>query len=122
MRKLETLWDFKTARFRVLVNAVEDDITDLSWDEDGSVKAGLDSGKLVKFGVVCTVYLVGREVGSDSIWGCVYESYSAFVDHRGIKAHSPKSGSYFSDVVREAIADARRVVTSFKLVHLREVL
>lgn len=107
--------------------AVEDNDLDLSWDEDGSTRAGLESGKFCSFGVVVTVYCRGSKVGEDSLWGCIYESPRAFMDHLGIKHYSPKPGtipegqcgSYFADLIRGAIAEARKSVVDFKSVYVR---
>jgi hypothetical protein len=101
----EIVWVFKTARFRVALEVFPDDDLDLSWDDDGSIREGLENGHYVAFVAKVAVYLDGHEIGSDYLGGCVYESVEQFRDHVGCKAKG--YGSYFSDMVREAIKDAR---------------
>lgn len=79
-----TIWKFETARFRVEVEARSDWDCDLSWDGDGSTRESLESGDLVAFQAVATVFLDGVEVGSDSLGGCIYSDIDAFRDHIGI--------------------------------------
>lgn len=107
---------------------MEDSDVDLSWDDDGSVRAGLESGRFQHFGVVATVYCRGSEIGSDSLWGCIYESPRDFMDHVGIRHYSPKPGvipegqcgSYFSNMVRIAISEARKSLSTLRSVYLRQ--
>ncbi len=123
MRTIEQIRRFKTRNFSVHVNAVEDSDIDLSWDDDGTVMAGLESGRFQAFGVVVTVYCRGAEVGTDSLWNCIYESPRAFMDHVGIKpkgrADGRNYGSYFSDMVRTAIGQARKHVADFRSIRVR---
>lgn len=106
----ETVWEFKTARFRVAFEIEPEDDLDLSWDETGEVREGLESGLYVAFVAKLAVYLDGREVGADYLGGCIYESPEAFRDHVGSKAKG--YGSYFSDMVREAIKEARQTLAA----------
>lgn len=102
----ETFWTFETARFRITLEALPEYDLDLSWDDDGSTREGLESGLYVAFVAKVAVYLDGQEVGADYLGGCIYESVEAFRDHIGCKAKG--YGSYFSDMVRQAIQEARR--------------
>jgi len=115
--------EWKLRNFTVRVRAEEDNDLDLSWDEDGRVRASLESGKFMAFGVVVTVFCRGAEVGQDSLWNCIYESPRAFMDHLGIREHNRQTGhncgSYFSDMVRNAISEARNSVADFKTVYVR---
>jgi hypothetical protein len=108
MTHWENIWSCETPQFRVAYDVAPDDDLDLSWDDDGSTREGLESGKYVAFiaRVQVTHKDTGAELGADYLGGCIYESPEAFIDHRGIKAH-PGVGSYFSDMVRSAVAQAR---------------
>jgi hypothetical protein len=125
MRKLETIWEFKTKNFRIEAESVEDYDVDLSFDETGEVRRKLENGDFVSFGVVVTVYANGSEMGESSLWGCIYEDFKSFVDHRGLRAQERKLqkernqpnlriGSYFSGMVREAITEARKSIEAIK--------
>lgn len=112
MDVLQELRTFKRGQFTVTAHAVVDYDIDTSFDETGEVQQKLDSGEYSGFGVIVTVeHDQLGEVGSDSLWGCIYESYDAFMDHKGIRALSRKDncnyGSYFSDLISGAISEAR---------------
>lgn len=125
MRTIETIRTIKAGRFSVRVTAVEDNDLDLSWDDDGSARAGLESGELMHFGVVATCYLDGRELANDSLWQCIYKTPADFMDHIGLKAKSRADGrnygSYFSDMVRNVCRDARIAVSDMAAIKLRPV-
>jgi len=118
---LGTIREFKTKNFTVRVTAEEDWDTDLSWDEDGSVRKGLESGEFIAFQVSATVYYRGREVGADYLGGCIYKSIEEFMDHKecgkqnreyAAKGDPGRCGSYFSGMVHEAIKQARKELTA----------
>ena len=99
----ECLWTFSTKNFTVkwYVSPCED--LDLSWDDDGSIREGLLEGRYVAFDCEIAVYLRGLKIGADYLGQCIYENAVDFrTDHIGSK------GSYFTDMVREAIRDARQ--------------
>jgi len=100
----ENIWQFHTANFRIDYDVTEEDDLDLSWDEDGSARAGLESGKYVAFQARVAVWYDGDIIGSDYLGGCIYEKPEDFIDHRGSKK---QYGSYFSDMVSSAIKEAR---------------
>jgi hypothetical protein len=83
-QSLGTIREFETENFRVVIDAIEETDLDLSWDEDGSQREGLDSGRLIAFCARARVILkeTGQELGSDYLGGCIYESLRAFEDHR----------------------------------------
>ena len=111
------MYEFKTKNFSIVMHAEEDYDIDLSFDEDGSVRKGLETGEFIAFGVVCTVYYRGMEVGQDSLWGCIYRNLEEFRDHFGCK---PKGyGSYFSDMIRESIREARKTINTLQTIRLR---
>lgn len=110
MNTIATIREFKTANFLVSVRAVEDNDFDFAhWDEKlaAETQEKLNNGKLVLFGVIATVThrTTGAELGKDSLWGCVYESLAAFMDHRACgvqnreyatKGVEGRCGSYFA--------------------------
>ena len=101
------IWSFETKNYRV-VYAVEPEYDlDLSWDISGATRKGLDSGQLVAF--VAHVYVIHKPTGimlGDAYLGeCVYETPEAFIDHRGARGIY---GSYFVDMIRVVIENARK--------------
>jgi hypothetical protein len=52
------------------------------------------------------VYYRGQEVGADYLGQSIYENVSDFRDHIGMNTRG--HGSYFSDMVRGAVAEARK--------------
>lgn len=135
MRTIETIREFNTANFSVRVVAVEDNHFDFSnWDEElhAETQAKIDSGNLMLFGVIATVThrATGAELGEDSLWGCVYESPAAFMDHRACGVQNReyaargvegRCGSYFTDMVSEAIDQARKSLKGLCAVKVRTV-
>ena len=122
---LETIREFKTRNFTVRAVAVEDFDLDLSFDATGETLRELERGNLVSFGVVVTVFFNGAEIGQDSLWNCIYKTPSDFMDHRGLRAKSRADGcnygSYFSDMVHNAINEARKQADTFRKIPLRTV-
>ncbi len=124
MSLTETVWSFETARFRVELQISED----IGYrydgdDEDGSTQESLDSGELIAFDSRVVVTLDGREIGFDSLGGSVYAPANApdfwqahrtsSADYRNtlaLKARNIAVCHYFPDMVRQAIAEARRTL------------
>ena len=117
--RTETIWSFKTANFRVAYEVMPEDDLDLSWDDTGEVREGLASGKFIAFQAKVAVYdlTTGNEIGADYLGQCIYESAEAFMDHRecgkqnreyAARGEAGRCGSYFSDMVKGAIAEARK--------------
>lgn len=115
----DTLWTFKTPHFTINWDVAPEDDLDLSWDDTGEVRDKLERGVYSAFQSRMIVYCDGAEVGTDYLGGSVYENVRDFRDHFGMngKGH----GSYFSDMVREAIREARASVAKFQSIKLREV-
>ena len=122
MFTLGIIREFRTANFRVIVDAIEEDSPDLSWDDDGETREGIESGKYLLFCARARVVHDDLgEIASDYLGNCVYESLDAFQDHRACAAYERKLnaerkargegevivGSYFSDMVRQVCRDAR---------------
>jgi hypothetical protein len=102
------MWTFRTKRFKVEWSIEPDYDCDLSWDETGETREKLNSGEYECFTSKMAVYLDGREIAADYLGGSIYANPSEFRDHIGMKARG--HGSYFSDMVREAITEARREI------------
>lgn len=102
----DKVWTFKTQRFEIGLEFGPEDDLDLSCD-DGSLIAGLANGTLFAFVARVYVKLDGATVGEDYLSNCVYASEHEFLQDR-----------YFRDMVRCAIADARRHLASRP--HLRD--
>lgn len=100
------MWEFSTSSFTIVWTVEPCYDLDLSWDDDGSVREGLESGRYVAFDSAVTVYYRGREVASDYLGQSIYEDPSEFRDHIG--RNRKGYGSYFSDMVRQAIHAARK--------------
>lgn len=121
MRHWENIWSFKTAQFRVDFDVTEDDDLDLSWDDDGSTRASLESGNCVAFVARVAVYHNGRLVSGDMLGGCIYKNVQEFVTAhrdpdpmnrncsymRSVRGECVVICHYFPDMVRTAIANAR---------------
>jgi hypothetical protein len=78
---------------------------DLSWDETGEIAAGVEDGTYTVFCAKCAVFVDGEEIAADYLGQCIYADIMDFRDHVGCKATG--CGSYFSDMVREAVSLAR---------------
>jgi hypothetical protein len=90
LAKIGTIREFKTENFHVIIDAVEEQDLDLSWDEDGSTREGLEDGSLVAFCARARVFLRGLEVSSDYLGGCIYKSLREFQDHKECAAYTRK--------------------------------
>ena len=108
MRNHEVMWTFETARFRVEWQVQLCDDLDLSWDDTGETRDNIESGLWCAFDSAVVVYFDDREIGADYLGESIYEDPSDFRDHIGMNAKN--HGSYFSDLVRNAIAEARKTL------------
>ena len=127
-RRIGTIREFKTRNFKVVVDALEEYDLDLSWDEDGETARKLASGEYVAFVARVRVFLKGSEIGTDYLGGCIYESLGDFQDHRACgrqnaeyaaRGEAGRCGSYFHDMIRTAIADARATLAEQRKVYVR---
>lgn len=123
---MNCIWKFETDKFEVRFEALEEfedfrDITDESLWQETSEK--IESGEWVIFCAKVSVILKynGEELASDFLGSCIYESYEAFMNHRGLAAKSRKDGcnysSYFSGMVKTAIAEARKVIADKAIIY-----
>ena len=120
MQTIDTIYTFETKNFRIIVDALDEPDPDLSFDDTGEVREKLESGEYIAFCARARVIEknTGTELASDYLGDCIYESPAAFMNHRGIKEYSRKisekegreivCGSYFSDMVRNVCAEARK--------------
>ena len=118
------LREFKTAHFRVIADWTEDYDADLSYDESGETLRNVQSGKWVCMLVrVRVLHDTLGDLGVDYLGGCVYEKPEAFMDHKECGAETRRlrasgsnaiCGSYFTDMISEAIGNARKEVLRLK--------
>jgi hypothetical protein len=104
----ETLWTFRTWNFAVVLDWTEEDSPDLSWDDTGEVQEKIASGEWVNCLFRVRVFCNGMVIGTDYLGNSIHERPEDFRDHLGC---GPKGyGSYFADMVREAVKEARRTL------------
>ena len=108
--KTET-FRFETANFVVRATIQPDCDVDISFDETSETRDKLDSGEWQAFGTIVTVEHKGIVLGESSLWGSIYaKPADFFTEHYGSR---PKGfGSYFPDMVREAIGEARKTLAT----------
>jgi hypothetical protein len=115
-------WRFNAGRFRVELNLRR--VRGYRYDGDdegGETQAALDSGEMVAFESVVSVFLDGEEIGADYLGGSVYcadqvaEFFTAHRDpnpeNRNTLANGAKNVRichYFPDMVRTAVDEARQ--------------
>lgn len=127
--KIGTMREFKTKNFKVVCDAIEDYDVDLSFDEDGSTLKALERGELICFTARVRVFYDGNEVGSDYLGGCIYTSLEEFMDHKECGAQNRKweaegnpgrCGSYFYQMITDAIKEARKTILAQQAVYIRK--
>lgn len=103
------IWQFKTKHFIVRMSCDYDqDTVDLSWDDTGEVCEKLKSGEWAVY--VFHAEVIERATGNTidvetRLAGSIYADPEDFRDHVGSQG---KHGSYFTDMIREAIREARK--------------
>lgn len=102
---MPTMWTFKTKRFAVIWRIWPEENPDLSFDETGETQEKVASGEWTCFCSKMSVELDGIEIGCDYLGESIYANPADFRDHIGMNKRG--HGSYFSDMVRAAIAEAR---------------
>ena len=92
MYKLGTIREFKIQNFHVIIDAVEETDLDLSWDDSGETRKGLENGSLIAFCARTRVFLRGLEVSSDYLGNCaIYKSTRGLrADHKECAAYTRK--------------------------------
>jgi hypothetical protein len=114
------LWQFHTERYSVAFFAEEEDIDPAdSFEFDDDIAFAREDDPAHWFCAVVVVYGPdGKQIGSDVLGGCSYNSFREFYSsHRdrdpanrntlAMKASNRAICHYFPDMVRQAISDAR---------------
>lgn len=118
------IWEFNTKNFKVMLLARPDyaDL-DLSWDETGEAGDKIATGQWTPYTMEVSVLCDGFEVASDTLGQCIYADAAEFRDHFGLAAKSRADGcnygSYFTDMVKEAVALARKTLVELQAVKVR---
>ena len=123
--------EFQTPNYIVRVTAEEEFDRDLSWDDTGRVRKQLDNGDLIEFVAhVEVIHLpTGAVLGEDYLGSCIYKSFEDFMDHRKCGKQNRKwakqgkagrCGSYFKQMIGEAISEARENYPKTRLGQLRK--
>ncbi len=124
----ETIRAFRMKDFAVVVDACPDYDAELSFDEDGSVREALESGRLMSFQVRARALYKGNELAADYLGGCIYKSLQEFMDHKECgrynkeleaKGETGRCGSYFSDMIKTVCQEARKELLSLKAARVR---
>lgn len=111
---MERMWTFKIGRFTLHADITPSDQLDLSWDDTGEVREKLDSGEFYAFDTKVSVWQNGVEIASDWLCQSIYaDAADFFTEHYGCKPLG--YGSYFPDMVRQAISEARDWLADVRL-------
>lgn len=113
----ETVWSFKTARFHVELSAELERDADLSWDDTGEVAEKIESGALTNYCFRVRVVCDGNTISETYLGNSIYADAQEFQrEHIGLRAKSREDGcsygDYFTDMVHEVIADARKYLAA----------
>ena len=114
---MERIWSFDTARFSVVLECEDERDPDTSWADDETL-ANLESGCWVNACFAVRVFMDGVEVASSYLGNSIYAEVADFrrehityaVDVRAARERGVSMGSYFPEMVREAIAEARKTL------------
>jgi hypothetical protein len=106
MQNFETVWEFKTARFRIALEIEPEDMDPAdSFQFQDDIDA-VRNGEVEWFYARVAVYMDDNRIAWDGLGGCAYKRVSDFYD-----AHwKYREGTYFTDMVRSAISQARKVL------------
>ena len=110
---------FRRGLFEITVTAFDDkDYDPYTTGIDDEIRDKIEDGTFTVFRVEATLWLLGRELATEHLGGCIYESPRDFMDHIGLRqverdhlaqtGHSVSIGSYFSDMVCAVIAEGRK--------------
>lgn len=121
MADYTTLRTFQTRHFAVVLDCTydddyENDVQDENGDTCQETQDKLNSGEWTAYTFRVRVLAKGHTLGTAYLGGSIYANPEDFMDHRACGEATRKLraegkagvvGSYFADMVREAIADAR---------------
>ena len=111
------IWKFKTRNFLVTLSAEYEEYPDLSWDDTGEVAEKLESGEWGNYCFAVKVYGPhGEEIAADYLCNSIHADPADFRDHIGSQG---KWGSYFTDMVHNAIAQARKSIADMRAIPIR---
>ena len=122
-----TIRTFHTDRFTVKVDAYYEDMP-VDVDDDGETARAVENGDYIHFRVHARVIYKGRTIGEDHLGGCIYENIRAFMDHKecekrnrewAAQGKEGRCGSYFTDMIRESIKEARQTLREMGKVRVR---
>jgi hypothetical protein len=112
---MQTIWQFKTKNFIVRMSCdYQQESEDLSFDETGETAEKVASGEwgVYVFHAEVIERATGNTIGEDYLGGSIYGDPEDFRDHVGLAIKSREDGrnygSYFTDMIREAIGEARK--------------
>lgn len=118
MARYETIWERKTANFRVALAYTYDDAPDLSWDETGETRDRIQNGEWGVYVFRVAVYdASGHEIAADYLGSSIHADPAEFIDHRACgrqnrewaaEGKPGRCGSYFRDMIATACQEARR--------------
>lgn len=124
LRNFETVWEFNTARFRVALE-IEPEYMDPadSFQFEQDIDA-VRNGNVEWFCACVSVYLDDKRIAWDSLGGCAYYTVREFYEshrdpdpmnrnctqYRAVHGENCVVCHYFPDLVRQAIAEARRAI------------
>jgi hypothetical protein len=130
----ELIWSFETPNFTVRVDALPEEDWDLSWDETGEARAGLETGRYVGFCARARVLdAEGNVLACDHLGNCIYLSLGEFASghrdrdplNRNCSLMRQARGQnvvichYFPDMVRIVCAEARATLRKHSAIRLR---
>jgi hypothetical protein len=114
MDQWTNIWSFSTKRFIVTLDWQHEQEADLSWDDTGEAREKIDAGAWVNCTFRTRVMLDACELATDYLGNSIHADPREFRDHVGLRAKARADGrnygSYFTDMVRASIADARKAV------------
>lgn len=120
----KVMWSFKTKHFIVEWTTTPDVLDTSYMDQElaKDCKANVHSGKWKCFSSNVQVRVKGSNqlLASVYLGNSIYEKPAEFRDHFGMNANG--QGSYFSDMVREAVAEARKNLPALKAQAKRDFL
>ncbi len=131
MESYGTIRVFNTANFEVRVDALFEPDPDFGFEGGEETQAQVYAGALICFCArVSVIYGDLGAIGQSYLGNCIHENISDFEDHRECAAQTRKlhadgnqgiCGSYFADMIREAIAEARGKLSEIQGVYVRKV-